>query len=416
MVYCSTGDCCSDIDTILDAGINSCWPVARPQIYNTLRYLQDMVCEDCTRVVPNGTEPYQFAEEGWGVDGELPSPDTCPILTVIEGCNIWMSSNNVACDLGLIPAVLNTGTDWCNICSAGSTTGNAVITPGVFEGRITLSPTEAVSLTDITGVSATTLYLLPFNGSSIALYDGTAWVEERIPAVGISTPILATTNTMYDVFVYNNSGVLTLELIAWANDANRSVALSVQDGVWVKTGAAGHRYVGNMRTGTVSGQSEDSLLRRFVWNNYNRRERKLLVLEPADTWTYSTATYRPWNNNTANRVEFIRGLADSAVNLRFSGLCNTAINGGTPTLSIGLDSTTTSSAEIKTPMGLSLSGTSLAGSVSTVAQAEYRDNPPAGYHYLQALEYVTGSALVNFRGDAGNTATIQGGMTGYLNG
>lgn len=63
--------------------------------------------------VPGGTLQEDFIAQGWGAVADLPDDFYNPVLYVIEGCNIWMGVNDpVACDLGSVPSVPGTGTDW----------------------------------------------------------------------------------------------------------------------------------------------------------------------------------------------------------------------------------------------------------------------------------------------------------------
>ena len=149
-------------------------------------------------------------------------------------------------------------------------TNNSINSPvlnNIVNGRITLSTGVPVTTSDVT--AATTIYFTPYQGNNISLYDGSAiWNVISFTELSIAVP--ATTATMYDVFCYNNSGAATLEVLAWTNDTTRATALVLQNGVYVKSGATTRRYLGSFRTTGVSGQTEDSVANRFVWNYYNR--------------------------------------------------------------------------------------------------------------------------------------------------
>jgi hypothetical protein len=213
---------------------------------------------------------------------------------------------------------------------------------------------------------------------------------------------LATASTPYDVFVYDNAGTLTLEKLAWTNDTTRATALTTQDGVYVKSGATTRRYLGTVRTTSTIGQTEDSFTKRFVWNLYNRRTRVLRVRDTTDSWTYATAAYRPLNNSTSNRVEFVRGLAEDPVQL-INVMAMTQTGSVSGAAGIGIGSTTVNSAFIYT--------TALPSFLSLL-WAFYRDIPAVGYNYLQPLEYSTG-ATVTFYGDSGVTY-LQTGAIGEM--
>jgi hypothetical protein len=164
------------------------------------------------------------------------------------------------------------------------------------EFRLTLTTAVPVTTTDVT--AATTIYFSPYKGSRIALYDGTNWNMRSSAEFSIAVP--ATTSQMYDIFCYDNAGTPTLELLAWTNDTTRATALVTQNGVLCKTGVLTRRYVGSFRTTTVSGQTEDSLVKRYVWNYYNRLRRSMQRNDSTNTWNYTTNTVRQANGSAAN--------------------------------------------------------------------------------------------------------------------
>ena len=128
-------------------------------------------------------------------------------------------------------------------------------------GRLTLTSGTPVTTSDVT--AATTLYFTPYKGDQVALYTDSTWTLYTLTERSIAIP--ATTDTNYDVFLYDNSGTLTLELVAWSDGTTRATALATQNGVYVKSGSADRRYLGTIRTTGVSGQCEDSETKRFVW-------------------------------------------------------------------------------------------------------------------------------------------------------
>jgi hypothetical protein len=165
--------------------------------------------------------------------------------------------------------------------------------------------------------AATTLYLTPCYGNRIDLPDSLG-NPQRHTTAEISIAVPATTSQMYDVFVYSSSGTATLELLAWTNDTTRATALVRTNGRWLKTGDLTRMYVGSVRTTTVSGQTEDSAVKRYVWNMYNRAERVLQRLETTASWTYQTATFRQANAAAANQVDVVQGLAESPLWLQLT--------------------------------------------------------------------------------------------------
>mgnify|MGYP000848236852 FL=1 len=269
----------------------------------------------------------------------------------------------------------------------------------VCDGRLTLTSGTPVTITDVT--AATTIYFTPYKGNRIAIYDGSKWVTYTFSEVSLSLALL-TASRPHDVFAYISGGNLTLEAVAWTSDTARATNITLQDGVYCKSGTLTKRYIGTFRTTSTIGQTEDSYTKRFVWNMYNRVPRVLRVLDTTNSWTYTTATYRPWNNSTSNRVEFVRGLSEDPVSLRFVAAMTQAgtVSGA---IGIGLGSTSVNSAFIY--------GTAVPTFLLSM-YAEYRDTPALGYNYLQPLEYATG-ATVTYYGDAGVTY-LQSGAVGEM--
>lgn len=187
-----------------------------------------------------------------------------------------------------------------------------------------LADTSRVNLTanitsDIqaTGRASTNLYYTPYNGDKVSLYDGTRWREYQFTEITLALSSL-TASLPYDVFLYDNSGTLTLELTAWTNTTTRATALTTQNGVYVKTGATTRRYLGTiLTTGTTT--TEDSSVQAFVWNLYNQVPRKLYHVAINQAHTYTTGTWRNWNNDSNVKVELVSGLAGYACPIAIGG-------------------------------------------------------------------------------------------------
>lgn len=268
-------------------------------------------------------------------------------------------------------------------------------------GRLTLATGTPITTADQT--AKTTVYLTPFRGDQIALYDGAStWNLRTLSEISVAVP--STTDTPFDVFCYDNAGTPTLETTDWTNDTTRATALTTQNGILVKSGATTRRYIGTGRTTGSSGQTEDSAANRLIWNYYNRVPRRLFITDATANWTYNTATWRAWNNSTANRVAFIMGYAEDTVQLTFSDqVYNSATAVGW--IGINLDATT------GTPnCDFVGDGLNAVGAATQVAM--YNNYPGLGYHYLQLMENGGGSGNTIFYG----TGTLPVGATGTLMG
>jgi hypothetical protein len=296
------------------------------------------------------------------------------------------------------------------------------VAPGTFEARLTLETGVAISTSD--QLAKTTVYLTPHKGNTVALYDNgspNGWFGYSL-AADISIAVPATTLTNYDVFVYSNAGTLTLEAVAWTNDTTRATALTKQNGVYVKTGETNKRYVGSFRTTNVSGETEDSAggvvrPRRFLWNYYHRTKKAMRKQEQTDSWTYSAAAWRQTNSggspdNDANELQFLIGVNEDSVSARAQGLAATNTTAAQIRTGIGLDSTTTNSAQI---IGFAYIGTAAGGTAGIQpANAFYEDRIAEGYHRLTWLEYANGSNTQTWYGDNGAAANTQQGILGEV--
>ena len=280
----------------------------------------------------------------------------------------------------------------------------------ISQGRLTFTTGVPVTVADVTGAGANTLFYTPYKGDLIGLSDGTDWAVYRFTERSIAVP--ATTLQMYDVFVFNNAGTLTLELLAWTNDTTRATTLTMLNGVLVKTGDATRRYVGSFRTALVVGQSEDSAVKRYLWNNANRVTRPLLRREGTASWNYTIATLRQANASAANQVDFVRGLDEDAVEVQLDmGASNAAGAAGMTLVStLGLDSTTAITAGVQ---GGSTQ-VNLLGAVIPM-HAAYCGFPGIGRHFISWNESSQALGTTTFFGQlTGAGVTVFSGMTGFV--
>ena len=249
-------------------------------------------------------------------------------------------------------------------------------------GRLTLTSGTPVTTSDVTG--ATTLYFTPYNGNKIDLYNGTSWNSYTFSELSLSLSGYAI-NTNFDIFIYDNSGTLTLESLAWTDATNRAVALVLQNGIYVKSGATTRRYIGTIRTTTVTGQTEDSQVKRFVWNYYNQILRNFYFIDATASWSYAVNAFRQSNANTANKAEFVTGMG-AVMDARFyEHALNTAT--GTGAIAIGLDSITTPSSVY--------SNFNAYGPLNADSAMYALFNGPVtlGYHYMACLEKAAVTAI-----------------------
>jgi hypothetical protein len=86
--------------------------------------------------------------------------------------------------------------------------------PGTCDLRLSLESGVAVSTTDQT--AKTSIYVVPYNGNKISLYDGYNWNERTVTATLIALGTLVNAQ-MYDVFSYDSSAAPAYEVAEWSN-------------------------------------------------------------------------------------------------------------------------------------------------------------------------------------------------------
>jgi hypothetical protein len=182
--------------------------------------------------------------------------------------------------------------------------------------RISVVSGVAVTSGDLT--SQSTLYLVPYNGDSISLYDGTNWGLFTISgtSVSASTASLAS-GSIYDVYCYSNAGVPALEFsTAWTGGiTSRADAIQYINGIPLKSGTLTRRFVGTVWARN-SGTIDDGRQYRGVWNWDNRVTRPMDFTE-ATAHTYNVSgslNSRPWNGASGNALYWIQGIGGIAAN------------------------------------------------------------------------------------------------------
>jgi len=116
----------------------------------------------------------------------------------------------------------------------------------------------------------------------------------------------ATTSQMYDAFVYDNAGAPTLELLAWTNDNDARNRPRETGRHLVKSGATTRRYR-LVPDDDSRGQTEDSLVKRYVWNYYNANAGSCIGSGLLGHGRTPRRRFDSANANTANQVECVIG-------------------------------------------------------------------------------------------------------------
>lgn len=251
------------------------------------------------------------------------------------------------------------------------------------DGRLTLASGEPYSLTQI--VNGTNLYFSPYDGNTVGLYDtdSSSWDLHQFSELSTSSSGLSI-NTNYDVFMYNNGGVLSLSLSAWSSNTLRASSIVRQDGVLVKSGSANYRYLGTIRVASNSGNPvfRNTTYSRYVWNYYHR---EILNLYSAVTGfnNYSTRSWRSYNNNntisnTGGRVDFVCGVLT-----QIHTQCHFQTRYGYAGVGIDASSPISGSSLVHDNSGYGSSGRG--SGIRTTSS--YVAHIGGGYHYSQLCQY-----------------------------
>jgi hypothetical protein len=272
----------------------------------------------------------------------------------------------------------------------------SLISTGLFQhlcqGRLTLTSGTAITTADVT--AATSVFFTPFNGATVALFDGVSkWTVLPFTELTIALGTL-TSGLPYDVFLFNNAGTPGLRApVAWSSATARVTSLVLQNGVLVKSGATTDRYLGTFCT-TATTTTEDSAANRFLFNYYNRAWRRMQRIESTSSWAYVTGAWRQANGSMANQLNFVVGVSDYAIEAEVIGsLANSGAANVAAAVGIGLDSTSVLSGDSLQGAGAS-SNTAVQG-----ANAKYLGYPGLGKHALVWLEF--GAANNTFFGTNG---------------
>jgi len=276
-------------------------------------------------------------------------------------------------------------------------------------GRLTLTTGTPVTTSDVTG--ATTIYYALHLHNKIQLYSGTAWVTHVFTELSNATaqsstgkagPAAVTTNSNYDLFVWNDSGTLRLTRgPLWTSATARGTGAGTTElerlnGRWVNKvaitngpGAQLGLYVGTVRTDSSS-QVNDSLLKRHVWNNYNRLPRAMRVTDGTTSWNYTTAAWQQARASTSNQLDFVIGISEDTVEASLiSSFTNT--NAGVEVgVSIALDAAGIGQ--------ISSYGISPAANGGSALSAAYEAYPGLGSHSLVWAEFSAATGTTTWYG------------------
>jgi hypothetical protein len=295
------------------------------------------------------------------------------------------------------------------------------ITP---QGRLTLSTGTPSMAASVTG--ATSIFYTPAVGNLVPIYNGTSWTFVAFSELSQATtdatksPAACTTNSNYDLFVWNDSGTIRCTRgPAWSSDTSRGTGAGTTELEFVNgllmnknaitngPGADRGTYVGTVRTngtstidmifgGVGAAGGESTIL--GIWNMYNRRFVTLVNFDNTDSWNYTTASYRVKNGNNNNKISFVVGWQGDGLSAINAGCAynNTTTSVGAR-VGIGVNSTTNMAVGSSTGFARNSGASARLG----FPPAHYVAPAPLGFNYVAPLEYSAATGTGTFYGDDG---------------
>jgi len=320
---------------------------------------------------------------------------------------IWDTVNNI------LYVCTTTGTASTAIWTAVNAAGTAAVIPPP-QGYLT--PTSGVPVITTDAVAATVIYYTPFIGNLCPIYNGVAFVPQTFAELSMTLSASHALDTIYDVFMFSSSGVLTLVTgPAWttstAGSGARGTGASTTElqrigGIYVnavsmtgRNGATTYTVPANQGTylgsilidgtaGQVTCHRAYGQTRRWgIWNTYNRQRTIMKAGDATANWTYNGTAFRPSRNDTANVIKVFCGLAEELVSTEFIEEFSGATS--LSQIGIGWNSTTAASGTIGKLQGVAAR--------QSFRSAKYIAPPFLGLANVTSLE-LTDTTVTTFYG------------------
>ncbi|UBF29871.1 hypothetical protein K9N68_37305 (plasmid) [Kovacikia minuta CCNUW1] len=261
-------------------------------------------------------------------------------------------------------------------------------------GRLTFTTNAPVFTGDAS--AATTLYYTPYRGNVLFLWNGFRFVPRIFQELSLSlSGVVAATN--YDVFVYDNAGVLTLEAVAWTNNTTRAESISRLNGLWKKD-SDNRLFLGCFRA-VGTGQSRKTRVQCFLQNAYNLEQTFLERLESTSTWNYNSTTIRQANASSSNQIELLVGVNELILDIDVHAGISTATT-TIGRIGIGEDSTTAYHADCSVGAGTTNEFAQVLSTLKTYPSS-------IGFHTYSWLEQCSSATSLTF---FGNSNPLKGGI------
>jgi hypothetical protein len=295
-------------------------------------------------------------------------------------------------------------------------------------GRVTLASGVCTATTD--QAAQTTVYYAPCGaGKYIPIYDGTNMELHQFTAsdtdtVGLSLALGSNwaANTIYDLYITLNGGIVTPCTVAWSNSgagtSARATAIAQFKGVNVNGAAiaacrttnsatiAVSQYQGTLVGGFVTNGSTGTVDLKFgtiasgggtacicIWNVYNPVQASVFVADNgAGSWNYTLLAFRQAHGTAGNQINVLQGLSGQPIDVTVNNSVNHSVSSVDAVSGIGIDSTTSDSSTID------LVPDNTNTSSYNPSMAWYTGALSVGYHNIVRLESSTASGTTTWLG------------------
>jgi hypothetical protein len=181
-------------------------------------------------------------------------------------------------------------------------------------------------------------------------------------------------------------------------------AVSITNGPTANKGVK----VGSIRA-NASSQLVDSKSFRWVSNAYQCVPRRMQVVEPASSWSYTTSTFRQANGNAADQLDFLQTEAGNILTAHVNASYSNTNAGTFGQSAIGINTVNGTSIVDATN---SLAGVQTANG-TTPSTADYVDAPGLGRNIAIWEEWSSATGTGTFSGTAGGLI-VQSGISGSI--
>lgn len=296
-----------------------------------------------------------------------------------------------------------------------------------------LTPVSNTPIITGDSIAATTLYYTPFNGTWAAVHNGISIVPYQFSQMPFSLTTSQAASNIYDVFLAYNSGspvigtgpswsagtggsVTAGSCTRGTGSGGTSISRDATTGLWVNTvqlsliyntgsgnntitvSAGQGVYLGSIYIDTTAGQitCHRSFGQNRKWaisNAYNRWPVTLQAGDPTASWSYSSATVRASNGNSANSATSFDGLAQEQISNSFTQNAETFYNGASAQCiaktGIGWNSTTAYSGTMSYT-GCGAPGQNFSAVAYGTMVSNYIPPPSFGINVATSLESISG--------------------------